>query len=60
MKTLNKFFAVVFLVLSIVAMYGVLFCSAHWHIVTAFMCGFLSLIFFADNNQPKNTGLSAK
>ena len=57
MRRMNKFFAVVFAIMAVTAIYGALFQNAHWHIFTAMACTLLSLLFAADSKTPDNTSL---
>lgn len=51
MKKLNKIFAIVCIVLTFLAMYGVVVHHATHHVATAFICGFMGLLFIA--NEPE-------
>lgn len=57
MKTMSNVFAIVFAIMAAASFYAAAFKGAHWHFATFFMCGFLSLLFFADSNRPDNTSL---
>jgi hypothetical protein len=57
---MNKFFAIVFAVLAVLAFYGAAFQGARWHFATCFACAFISLLLFADSSDPQKPSLSGK
>lgn len=58
MRTMNKFFAIIFSIIAVFAFYGAVFCNAPWHYATTVGCIILVTLFAADSGTPDKPGLS--
>lgn len=60
MRTMNKFFAVAFAIIAVMAFYGAAYCNAPWHYVTTIACILISTLFAADSGTPQKPGVSGR